>query len=102
MTLSQQQKMEEQVAALEKLIACRQKNKQVHDNLSKELKRLADSSYKQLQHCEELLMKDQDRLKDLKGRLARMGGNGESPDADVRSGQPIHATVHINGSRVPI
>lgn len=85
MTLAQQQKIEEQVAALEKLIGCRQKQRQLQENLSKELQQLAEASASQLQNCTHLLQKDSDRLKELQGRLSVQGGPGAAEDVDVRA-----------------
>lgn len=89
MTLAQQQKIEEQVAALEKLIGSRQKHRQLQENLSKELQQLAEASASQLQNCTQLLQKDSDRLKELQGRLSLQGGPGASEDADVRPMYPL-------------
>lgn len=85
MTLAQQQKVEEQVAALEKLIGCRQKHRRLQETLCKELQQLAETSATQLQACTQLLQRDSDRLKDLQSRLSTVPDvPGNSLDADVR------------------
>lgn len=75
MTLAQQQKIDEQVAALEKLVACRQKYQQIQEMLNKELQQLAESSSAQLQSCTQALQRDRDRLKELQNHLSTMHGS---------------------------
>ena len=85
MTLAQQQKVEEQVAALEKLIGCRQKHRRLQETLCKELQQLAETSATQLQACTQSLQRDNDRLKGLQSRLSTVPDvPGNSLDADVR------------------